>query len=177
MPSKVGKRSLSGTPKFCFHLRWVGILWQAIASNIYANALYLSYTSWKKCKYLLCPTIVFPIGQSKINIYYCLGPYYKYFSSYSILKSSVYQLNPNMDIKYAFLCLNGENLTVSMIMIFVCFCIFFLSGNFKSCSCCLMSWLVKHLMPQWELSKSLNTFLLKFSWHFCLFDLMYDFHS
>lgn len=117
----------------------------------------------KKCKYILCPTMVFPIGQGKINIYYCLGTYYKYFFSYSVLKSSVYRLNPNMDIKYIFLCLNGESFTGFVIMIFVCFCMFFLSGNFKSCSCCLMSWLVKHLMPRWELPKSLSTFLLKSS--------------
>ena len=38
-----------------------------------------------------------------MNIYYCLGPYYKYFSSYSTLKSSVYQLNRNMHIKGIFL--------------------------------------------------------------------------
>lgn len=130
----------------------------------------------KECKYILCPTMVFPIGQSEINMYYHLGTYYKYFFSYGVLNSSVYWLNPNTDIKYILLCLNYECFTGFMVMIFVCFCIFFLSGNFKSCSCCLMSWLVKHLMPRWELSKSLNTFLLKSSWHFCLFDLMYDFH-
>lgn len=116
-----------------------------------------------KKKYILCPTMVFPTGQSEINICYYLGTCYKYLFSYSVLQSSVYQLNSNTDSKYIFLCLNFESFTGFMIMIFVCFCIFFLSGNFKSCSCCLMSWLVKHLMPRWELSKSLNTFLLKSS--------------
>lgn len=166
MPSEIAKRSLSST-QILLSVEVGGDFWQATASNIYANALSL----------LQFPTTVFPIGQRKINIYYCLGPYYKYFSSYGALMSLVYPLNPNMDIKSIFLCLTSENLTGFVIIIFVCFCIFFLSGNFRSCSCCLMSCLVKHLMPQRELSKSLNTFLVKSSWHFCLFDLMYDFHT
>lgn len=44
--------------------------------------------------------MVFPTGQSKINVYCCLGIYYLFL--YSILKSSAYWLKPNMDINIYF---------------------------------------------------------------------------